>query len=295
MPRNGSGTYSLPTNSWNPIVSGQVADASDGNQTLDDIADALTESISTDGSSVVTDDINFAGFQLLQVGGVRIAAGSSAAAPALYPAGLGQNDGIYFGGNGNTHIVRDGSIVSSFKASGASIYGQRGTQPAYNFQDSTSSAPTGFYFDSASSFVLSRIGMMRSGIQVLNSDGTRVYINAITNDAGATPLGMTTNGVYRITSSRRWKDVIGDLEPSMGLLRAMQPRNYYRLDDNGEPDRSRVFSGFIAEEVYEALPGLVNMGADGLPESLDTNGILAELWAIVQQMADRLDELEAAT
>lgn len=52
MPRNGSGTYSLPGSSWNPAVDGTIIDSSDWNtQVAADLSGALTQSVSKDGQT----------------------------------------------------------------------------------------------------------------------------------------------------------------------------------------------------------------------------------------------------
>jgi hypothetical protein len=63
MPRNGSGTYTPPSNSWNPAVDATDIDASDWNDTLDDLATALTGSLTADGQKVWTGDQNAGGYK----------------------------------------------------------------------------------------------------------------------------------------------------------------------------------------------------------------------------------------
>lgn len=57
MPRNGSGSYSLPTNSWFPAVNGVTATSTDWNTTAQDIQAALTQSISSDGQTPMTGNL----------------------------------------------------------------------------------------------------------------------------------------------------------------------------------------------------------------------------------------------
>lgn len=59
MSRDASGTYTAPSNSWNPAVEGQTIDESDWNTTLQDIEDALTDSLSISGKGKVTHHIDF--------------------------------------------------------------------------------------------------------------------------------------------------------------------------------------------------------------------------------------------
>ena len=66
MSRNGSGVYNLPAG--NPVVTGTTISSVWANTTLSDIANALTNSVATDGQSpmsgalnMATNDINNAG------------------------------------------------------------------------------------------------------------------------------------------------------------------------------------------------------------------------------------------
>jgi hypothetical protein len=56
MSRNGSGTYSLPTG--NPVVTGTTISSTWANTTLTDIANALTGSLSADGQTTASGNLN---------------------------------------------------------------------------------------------------------------------------------------------------------------------------------------------------------------------------------------------
>lgn len=60
MPRNGSGVYELPSNSFNPAQADTEIDEAAWNDTADDLATAITNSISTDGQTTTTEVIPFA-------------------------------------------------------------------------------------------------------------------------------------------------------------------------------------------------------------------------------------------
>ncbi len=68
--RDGSGNYVAPSNSWNPAISGQQAVYSDWQAILNDIVAALTQSVSRDGQTVMTGN--------LQMGGNKITGQSAA-------------------------------------------------------------------------------------------------------------------------------------------------------------------------------------------------------------------------
>lgn len=62
MPRNGSGTYNLP--SGNPVVTGTTIDSTVQNNTTSDIATALTNSLAKDGQTTPTANLPMGGFKL---------------------------------------------------------------------------------------------------------------------------------------------------------------------------------------------------------------------------------------
>lgn len=55
--RNGSGTYVAPTNSWNPAINGNLATSGDWQAILNDIVTALTQSVSRDGQTPITGNL----------------------------------------------------------------------------------------------------------------------------------------------------------------------------------------------------------------------------------------------
>lgn len=57
MPRNGSGSYNLPANSWYPPVNGVTATTADWNTTATDIQSALSQSVSSDGQTPMTGNL----------------------------------------------------------------------------------------------------------------------------------------------------------------------------------------------------------------------------------------------
>lgn len=61
MPRNGSGTYTLPAG--NPVVTGTIISSTTQNTTMSDVATALTNSIAKDGQTVPTANLPMGGFK----------------------------------------------------------------------------------------------------------------------------------------------------------------------------------------------------------------------------------------
>lgn len=103
MPRNASGTYSLPEASF---VAGTTILSASMNSDLSDIATALTQSLATTGVSSMT-------------GPVKLAAGS-AAAPSLTLAS-DTGTGFYNSAAGTWTYVTGGSSIMSISPTGVSI------------------------------------------------------------------------------------------------------------------------------------------------------------------------------
>lgn len=66
MPRNGSGSYSLP--SGNPVVTGSVISSTTHNNTMSDIATALTNSVAKDGQTTPTANLPMGNYKHTGVG-----------------------------------------------------------------------------------------------------------------------------------------------------------------------------------------------------------------------------------
>lgn len=68
MPRNGSGGYTVPQNSWNPAINGMGALPNDWMAILNDMVAAIQASIAADGQTPITGSLNFGNNRLRNVG-----------------------------------------------------------------------------------------------------------------------------------------------------------------------------------------------------------------------------------
>lgn len=59
MSRNGSGVYNLPAG--NPVVTGTTITSAWANTTMQNVADALTQSVASDGQTPMTGPLNMTG------------------------------------------------------------------------------------------------------------------------------------------------------------------------------------------------------------------------------------------
>lgn len=131
MSRNGSGTYTLPAG--NPVVTGTTISSTWANNTLTDIATALSGSIAADGQTPITgalvgvgDTVSFGG-----TGQITLPAGTTAQRSGTPYAGMirynttygqfeGYQDGAWnpvgggaTGGGGDTVFVLNSRIVTT--------------------------------------------------------------------------------------------------------------------------------------------------------------------------------------
>ena len=111
MPRNGSGSYSLP--SGNPVVTGTAISSTVQNNTMSDIATALTASIAKDGQTTPTANLPMGGFK--HTG----AANGSAATDYATISNLQNGTGIHVstvGGTSDVITLTPSPAISSYAA-----------------------------------------------------------------------------------------------------------------------------------------------------------------------------------
>lgn len=106
MSRNSSGTYTLPAG--NPVVSGQLIEASWANSTLNDIAMALTDSLSRSGEGSMSAPL-------------RIVDGSAAVPGIAFGSETGS--GAYRAAAGDWYLTVLGSGIVRLRSSGVDVTG----------------------------------------------------------------------------------------------------------------------------------------------------------------------------
>lgn len=112
MARNGSGSYSPPSNTWNPAVPETAILSDDWNATLADLATALTQSLASDGQTPAAAVIPFAQ-------GIRVSDGLITA-PSI--SVIGDTDtGFYFPAANSATLVCGGAAVLSATSSGVTF------------------------------------------------------------------------------------------------------------------------------------------------------------------------------
>jgi hypothetical protein len=155
MSRNGSGVYSLPAG--NPVVTGSAISSTWANNTLSDIASALTGSVSADGQTSLTGNLNFGTNKATNMGNPTLAQDGvtlnylQTFVQSLYPVGsiytstVATNPNTLFGfgtwsafGAGRVMIGQDGSTW----VAGATGGSADATLPSHTHTASSSSTAT---------------------------------------------------------------------------------------------------------------------------------------------------------
>jgi hypothetical protein len=85
--------------------------------------------------------------------------------------------------------------------------------------------------------------------------------------------------IYQSTSSRRYKRDIRQLtrEEALAIKARLSPAVFKSMCEADDPSRERI--SFIAEDAAAAAPELATYDAEGRPQGIDMNALVAVLWA----------------
>jgi hypothetical protein len=222
MPRNITGTYSLPIAAFVP---GGVIKASDHNANYSDIATALTQSFATTGVSTMTGPIKAAsgtvGAPSITFGGspttgfyLQSANQVSWTAAGVNAANFNANGTVEFGGNGtfdsNLSVLGNVTVNGSLTVGGIPIYFfPAGTRTTFI----QASAPTGWtqvatYNDYAVRIISGAGGGITSGTKAFSAVFNAAITNLASHNHGVADPGHThsiavgaTGGPYGLTNA----------------------------------------------------------------------------------------------
>jgi hypothetical protein len=199
-----------------------------------------------------------------------------------------QLDGTYTAG------IKSGAanVIQILNGTSATDYAQLWAERIYPMNGSTASR---YMYDDGTRIAFS------SGI---DAAGTVICSGAMISDAISTTTQTssaaiwvlssgTTYSLRRNSSSARYKTDIVDADDAvLDAARKIQPRHYKSTIED-ESGATRL--GFIAEEVEAAgLTHAVGYDAEGRVESLDTTALIAALFVRVNDLEERLKNLEGA-
>jgi hypothetical protein len=176
MPRNSSGTYTLPIGAFSP---NQTIKSADTNSNLSDIATALTQSLATTGVSTMT--------------GPVLGSSGSAAAPG-YTFGSSKTDGIYLAGTHQVGIATSGVQAVTFN-SDQSVTFAAGASWAGAVTFSSTSTFTGAVTLNATTYTFGAgaANAFMSGL------ATEVDVQAFIDGGGSAITNSTPNNIIWLT------------------------------------------------------------------------------------------------
>lgn len=181
MARNGSGTYSLPAGDWNPPVSGAPIDSAGYVTQSQDLASALTQSISKDGQTTWTGDDDHGGFKITNLANGIL---STDAATVGQLASLSGNYAVLSGANIFTAVQ---TVNAAFNVNG--IMTLSGT--ALQIRGTNSTVPLTVSYTSSGATVGPVLQLRRPSSDAASSD----LIGALEFD-GSTSTGSTGTTAY---------------------------------------------------------------------------------------------------
>jgi hypothetical protein len=134
---------------------------------------------------------------------------------------------------------------------------------------------------------------------VLSVQGS-VFLNGLTSSTAGNAVCQLTGGeivnagnTTCLTSSKRFKTDIKDIDVGLKEVLAMKPRSYTRTQPTPSMPTGKEV-GLIAEEVNEIVPRLVEYEADGVtPRGVNYQEYTAVLTKAIQEQQKQIDELKA--
>ncbi|KAE9244655.1 hypothetical protein PF002_g7654 [Phytophthora fragariae] len=138
------------------------------------------------------------------------------------------------------------------------------------------------------------VGISDTTASTVSTDGALVVSGGVGIGGSIRCAGTSYAVTHTNTSDRRLKTAIKNLTAAQETIRRLRPVTYeWRRDEF--PSRNfptGVFPGFLADEVEQILPDLVQQDGDGW-KSMDYVGIVPHLVRAVQEMQDQLEASQA--
>lgn len=272
-----------------------------------DFATGINNCLTKDGTNSATADLNLGGFKP-----INIAAGT-AAAPAVC-VGNDINTGMYspaadtiaWATNGveRTRLNNIGRLLigrtTELGASERILIGPSTGQNWATVDGGSTNANDG------SAFVVATGGVSRAAFGVysaivggaydstatLYSSGAGYKVVSIQPGVGTWPMkwNASTAAWTYDTSRRSAKENIRDSIYGLAAVKQLQPRQFNYLAS----EQFREDVGFIADEVYSVIPELAPVDEAGEPAGVSYDRLTAVLCKAIQELAARVEALEAA-
>ena len=115
--------------------------------------------------------------------------------------------------------------------------------------------------------------------------------SGFTSGAAANMYMFTDGGIYRSTSSIKYKKNVQDYTKGLAEVMQLRPVSY---EGKGDIDIDKHFAGLIAEEVHDlGLTEFVQYAEDGTPDALAYSNMVSLLVKAIQEQQQQIEELKA--
>lgn len=202
MPRNGTGSYSLPAG--NPVVTGTVISSTTHNNTMSDVATALTNSIANDGQTTPTADLPMGTYKHTGVG-------NATARTNYYTAAQAQDGSIIYvgtvGGTADVITLTPAPAITAYAAGQRFRFIASGANTT-NVTVNVSGVGAVALTKNGSTALIA--GDITSGALIdITHDGTRFQLNNVSSSGAGSVV--TTTGTQTLTNKTLTAPVIGTI------------------------------------------------------------------------------------
>jgi hypothetical protein len=111
------------------------------------------------------------------------------------------------------------------------------------------------------------------------------------SEVGRVEFNGVSNVAYQVASDARLKENVVEIENAISLIKTIAPVEY-----NFILEPLQKFHGFIAQDMYEAYPQVVSVGAEDVKErpwAVNYSGMTPLLTAAIKEIIKRLEDLES--
>lgn len=184
MSRNGAGVYSLVNNTWYPPVNGVLATSTDWSTFITDIANALTQSVSSDGQTPMTGNLPMGGNKITGLANGSAATDAAAFGQVAQIVGQCQltksgSNIILLPYNGNKLFIN--GVLCTVPAAGLTLApGALAASTVYNIY----AVATGTAVTSIEASTTARATDATYGNQVKSGDSTRALVGKARTTSG---------------------------------------------------------------------------------------------------------------
>ncbi|GMF31438.1 unnamed protein product [Phytophthora lilii] len=134
------------------------------------------------------------------------------------------------------------------------------------------------------------VAVSSSTASTVSTDGALVVTGGVGIGGSIRCAGTSYAVTHTNTSDRRFKTGVRDLKTAQETIRRLRPVTFeWRRDEfPGRDFPAGVFPGFLADDVEQILPDLVQQDGDGW-KSLDYVGLVPHLVRAMQEMQSQLE------